>query len=81
MTMLIRKQKCLARNSLGMLCHCQALSSGRCRFHSTFSAGPSIRKSTVSRHGEPVIGFGGWRELFVPSTARGLRQTPGAFNL
>ena len=79
--MLIRKQKCLARNSLGMLCHCQALSSGRCRFHGALSAGPSLRKSTAPRHGEPVFGFGGWRELFVLNPARSLRQTPVAFNL
>lgn len=79
--MLPQKQKCLARNSLGMICHCQALSNGRCRFHSSLFAGPSMRKSTAPRHGEPLFGFGGWREMFVPGTPRSLRQTPVEFNL
>jgi len=85
MTMLIRKQLCLAENHLGMQCHCQALSSGRCRFHGPLSARTSLRQRLSPRlsggFGELFASFAVWRELFAPAHPRGLRQTPVAFNL
>ena len=79
--MLIRKQLCLAENHLGMQCLCQALSSGRCRFHGPLSTHPSLRQRLSPRFGELVASFAVWRELFAPGNSRGLRQTPVAFNL
>jgi len=80
MTMLPRKQQCLARNRLGMLCHCQALSSGRCHFHNpllTENAGVAARiggtASTMSTFLTTLP------ERLVP--ARAHRQTPVAFAL
>jgi len=80
MTMQIRKQLCLARNHLGMQCHCQALSSGRCHFHGPLSTDIPLRKRMTPRFDELIASFAVWRELFSPGTARGLRQTSVAFN-
>ncbi len=80
--MLIHKQRCLAENSLGMRCHCQALSGGRCRFHNTVLSGrTSLRQRLAPRLSGFVASFAVWRELFASDPARGLRQTPAAFNL
>lgn len=52
--MLPQKQKCLARNRIGMLCQCQAVSSGRCRFHSPCLASnthrPAAPRFSASAH-------------------------------
>ena len=67
--MLPQKQLCLARNRLGMLCQCQALSSGRCRFHGSLSVGTV---KTAPRQGSSgfVSSFGAWRHVFAaPSHA------------
>jgi len=77
--MQIRKQLCLARNHLGMQCHCQALSSGRCRFHGTLSTNAPARTRTRPRFNELVASFAVWREL-SPSHMRSLRRTPVALN-
>lgn len=61
--MLHRKQLCLARNSLGMLCHCQALSSGRCRFHGPLAGGTALRGNRNSWFGEFLSRFAVWRFL------------------
>lgn len=79
--MLIRKQLCLAENHLGMQCRCQALSSGRCRFHSPLSGRTSVRTRMTPLFGEFVSSFGVWRQLFAPENTGSLRRTPIAFNL
>ena len=79
--MLPQKQQCLARNHLGMICHCQALSSGRCHFHSALFAGAPVRKSRAERAGGMMAVLEFWRELLFPSPVRSLRQTPVAFTL
>jgi len=85
MTMLIRKQLCLAENHLGMQCHCQALSSGRCLFHGPLSARTTLRQRLSPRlssvFGELVASFAVWRELFAPANPRGLRQAPVALEV
>ncbi len=83
--MLIRKQLCLAENSLGMQCLCQALSSGRCHFHGPLSVRISLRQRMAPRFSGVISGFVAsfavWRELFAPDNARSPRLTPVAFNL
>ena len=66
--MLPRKQRCLARNHLGMLCQCQALSGGRCHFHSPLSARVPLSRRVarrLSQHIGPLFAsFEVWGDLF-----------------
>lgn len=78
--MLPRKQQCLARNRLGMLCHCQALSSGRCHFHNpllTENAGVVTQIGGAASKLSAILTT--LPERLVP--ARAHRQTPVAFAL
>ena len=78
--MLPRKQRCLARNRIGMLCHCQAVSSGRCRFHSpllTANTGIAARVGSAAATLSAILTT--LPERLVP--ARAHRQTPVAFAL
>ena len=78
--MLPRKQRCLARNRIGMLCHCQALSSGRCRFHNPLLAantGVAARIGGAASTLSAVLTT--LPDRLVP--ARAHRQTPVAFAL
>lgn len=81
--MLHRKQKCLAINSLGLYCGCQALSNGRCRDHSPFLATPAApaRKPAMRPSRDLRASFSVWRELFGPDFGRTMRQTPLACSL
>jgi hypothetical protein len=72
--MLPRKQLCLARNRLGMLCHCQALSSGRCHFHGPVS-GTATARVGPSLTSEFIASFSVWGDLFSPA---GFRRTSEA---
>ena len=78
--MLPRKQQCLARNRIGMLCHCQAVSSGRCRFHNPLL---TVNTGVASRIGSSAATLSAilttLPERLVP--ARAHRQTPVAFAL
>ena len=66
------KQLCLARNRLGMLCHCQALSSGRCVFHGPLSAQAAAKPSS-----QLFASFSVWADLFGAQAPAGYgRNTP-----
>lgn len=78
--MLPRKQRCLARNRIGMLCQCPAVSSGHCRFHNpllTENAGIATRITGAASKLSTIITT--LPERLVP--ARAHRQTPVAFAL
>ena len=78
--MLPSKQLCLARNRIGMLCHCQAVSSGRCRFHNpllTGNTGVAARVGSAASTLSAILTT--LPERLVP--ARAHRQTPVAFAL
>ena len=78
--MLPRKHQCFARNRIGMLCHCQAVSSGRCRFHSPLLAsntGVAARIGSAASTLSAILTT--LPERLVP--ARAHRQTPVAFAL
>lgn len=95
--MLPQKQNCLARNRIGMLCQCRAMSSGRCRFHSPLLAGTAAQPPAARRYGTAVprstlpahpgllarvlATFAFWPGRGLPVTARRLRQGPAAFAL
>lgn len=81
--MLPQKQKCLAINSLGMYCGCQALSNGRCHQHSPFLATPAApaRKPALRPSRDLRASFSVWRELFGSDFGRTMRQTPVAYSL
>lgn len=80
--MLPQKQTCLARNRIGMTCHCPALANGRCRFHSPLIA-RSTDRTVAARIGVAASALSAaittLPERLVP--ARAFRQTPVAFAL
>lgn len=81
--MLHRKQKCLALNSLGLYCGCQALSNGRCHEHSPFLSTPAVpaRRPATNAPRGLFASFSVWRELLGPAFGSTMRHTPAAFNL
>lgn len=80
--MLPQKQTCLARNRIGMTCHCPALANGHCRFHTPLLAHAGGRPVTA-RIGASLsalsTAIATLPERLVP--ARAYRQTPVSFAL